>query len=761
MGLVGSRIGQYEITEQIGQGGMASVYKAYQDSLDRFVAIKVLAPNHAWTKGFKERFFREAKAVAQLSHPNILPIYDVGMEGDLSYIVMKYISERSMRDLLGSKMDLYRVCRYMVQISGALDHAHERGIIHRDIKSQNLLLEGDWVFLTDFGIAKILEASMALTSTGELMGTPCYMSPEQAAGKPVDHRTDIYSLGIVLYEMIAGTVPFKGETPYGVIYKHIHEPLPPPRSFRPDLPDAVEQVIVRALAKRPEERFEKASHLAEAFRQALGAPPDITLSLHRPSDTEETLPIAPLAEPAMSETTIGIVSPSESPTVQTAAPVIRDRRVLWGIGMGVLIAMAITLIFLLVRNNPVADRGTLGMAKQEREVPAARGAFVRAESVPSGAQVTVDGIFKGQTPLRIELPLGEHAIRMERSGHRSWEQTIKLDEAKEYPLTAELKAFGVVMVESRPAGATVYADGVAKGEAPARLELPLGTHVIQLSLKGYESWKDSIRVEESKQYPVVVELKPERQTASVEVVSIPAGAEVLLNGASKGKAPVRTDLELGTHSIRLSMPDFQDLDHTIQVKEPKDYQFALALTARPVVGAPAAESPVDEKAARIDSLLKKAQVAYEKKELIVPTARSAVQFYKEVFAIDATERSAYDGSIRVAEELLRQAGASLSAGKSAGAILRNIQYCLGVIPEPLKLQHREQIAALEDEIKSLSTQEAKLQEARKAAEAERKKVTSRPNRVVQGAAPQTPAGRPSRSEPTPSTGRPKLDTTGL
>ncbi len=185
MQIIGKTLGQYRILEQIGQGGMATVFKAYQPNLDRFVAVKILAPQHAQTHGFKERFLREAKAVAMLSHPNILQVYDVGMENDISYIVMKYISGHSMREILGQQMDLGKACRFIDQIAGALDHAHDNGIIHRDIKSANLLVEGEWVLIADFGIAKIVEGSTALTSAGETMGTPAYMSPEQAAGKPV------------------------------------------------------------------------------------------------------------------------------------------------------------------------------------------------------------------------------------------------------------------------------------------------------------------------------------------------------------------------------------------------------------------------------------------------------------------------------------------------------------------------------------------------------------------------------------------------
>jgi serine/threonine protein kinase len=302
MQLIGRSLGQYRIIEQIGAGGMATVYKAYQPGLDRFVAIKILPPQHAQNPGFKERFFREAKAVAQLSHPNILPVYDVGIEDDISYFAMKYVPDRTLRNIMGEHMPLPLVCRLIDQMASALDHAHERGIIHRDVKPANILLEGEWVLFTDFGIAKIVEETLALTVSGELLGTPAYMSPEQAAGKSVDHRSDIYSLGIVLFEMVTGQVPFKGETPYGVLFKHVHDSLPLPHSYRPDLPEAVEKTILKALAKDPGDRYEHAGSMALALHTALDENP-----------VEKTLRATPvLGPPSGSDVATAMISSSSS-----------------------------------------------------------------------------------------------------------------------------------------------------------------------------------------------------------------------------------------------------------------------------------------------------------------------------------------------------------------------------------------------------------------------------------------------------------------
>jgi len=271
--LVGTTLGQYRIVEQIGSGGMATVFKAFQPALDRYVAVKVLPAQHALTPGFSERFTREAKAVAQLNHPNILPIYDFGQEGDLSYIVMKYVPAGTLKDRLGQPLNLQEALRLIEQIAGALDHAHGRGILHRDVKPSNVLLdEGDWVLLTDFGLARMIAGETHLTATGVGIGTPAYMSPEQGKGEKVDQRTDIYSLGVILYEMATGRVPYEAETPLAVVLKHVQGDLSLPRSINPDIPETVEQVILKAMAKQPEDRYDSAGEMAEALKRALEAP---------------------------------------------------------------------------------------------------------------------------------------------------------------------------------------------------------------------------------------------------------------------------------------------------------------------------------------------------------------------------------------------------------------------------------------------------------------------------------------------------------
>lgn len=268
--LIGDVLGPYRILEGIGAGGMATVYKAYQPGLDRYVALKVLSPAHATEPGFRERFVREAKAIANLHHPNILPVYDYGEDRGYHYLAERYVEgSRTLKDLMSLPPNLSQVANLIAQVAAALDHAHRQGIVHRDVKPSNVLMDGDWALLGDFGLAKMTESSVKLTGTGVGIGTPAYMSPEQGQGLPVDHRTDVYSLGIVLFEMLTGKIPHDSETPFAIVLRRITEPMPLPRAIDPTIPEAVERVMLKALARDPADRFASAGELATALRTAL------------------------------------------------------------------------------------------------------------------------------------------------------------------------------------------------------------------------------------------------------------------------------------------------------------------------------------------------------------------------------------------------------------------------------------------------------------------------------------------------------------
>jgi len=269
--LTGKQLGPYQIIVPLGEGGMAAVYKGYHAAMERYVALKILPRHFADDPQFVTRFKQEAKVLAQLQHPHILPVFDFGEADGYTYLVMPFIKSGTLTDLLqGKPLSFEQIRTVISQVGGALDYAHAHGLVHRDVKPSNVLLdESGNCLLSDFGLAKIIEASEKLTMSGAIMGTPAYMSPEQGMGKTLDGRSDIYSLGVILYEMATGRPPYKAETPMAVMIKHISDPLPPPSTIHPDFPDEVEAVILKALAKNPDDRYQTAGAMVKGLQAAL------------------------------------------------------------------------------------------------------------------------------------------------------------------------------------------------------------------------------------------------------------------------------------------------------------------------------------------------------------------------------------------------------------------------------------------------------------------------------------------------------------
>ena len=270
-GLIGQTVGSYRIIGQIGRGGMATVYKAYQPSMERYVALKILPDHYAHDPNFVQRFVREARTIAKLEHKNILPVYDFGEDGGVTYLAMRYLESGTLKDVQGmGRLTLADAANIMRQMCSALDYAHRQGVVHRDVKPSNIMVDDEGeAYLTDFGIAKVLEGTEQLTASGGFLGTPAYMAPEQVMAQPVDSRADIYALGIMLYETIVGRVPYDADTPMAVALAHVREPLPLPRELNAGVPEPLEAVILKALAKKPADRYQTAGQLAAALDEAL------------------------------------------------------------------------------------------------------------------------------------------------------------------------------------------------------------------------------------------------------------------------------------------------------------------------------------------------------------------------------------------------------------------------------------------------------------------------------------------------------------
>src|SRR5579885_1533171 len=250
--------GRYELEELVGTGGMSSVFRAHDRLLDRKVALKILHQQYARDDEYVERFRREARAVAALSHPNIVTVIDRGDHEGRQFIVFEYVEGENLKQLIQRRgpAPVKTALELAKQIAQALSFAHQQGLVHRDVKPQNVLLNGDGTAkVTDFGIARSLDVKHGMTQTGTVLGTSDYIAPEQAQGQPVDEHTDVYSLGVVLYELLTSEVPFPGENFVAVAMRHINEEPPPVRDKRPDVPPRVEAAVRTAMAKRPEDRF--------------------------------------------------------------------------------------------------------------------------------------------------------------------------------------------------------------------------------------------------------------------------------------------------------------------------------------------------------------------------------------------------------------------------------------------------------------------------------------------------------------------------
>lgn len=310
--LSGQKLGNYELRERFGRGGMAEVYKAYQPAMDRFVAVKVMLGHLATDDSFIERFKREAQAVGKLRHPHIIDIFDFGIQDNVYYMAMEFLTDGDLKQYIidNEKLPLADSLKITRDLADALDYAHKQGMIHRDLKPANVMFVDKAalnVVLTDFGIARILDAT-GLTGTGMAVGTPSYMSPEAGSGEDTDERADIYALGIILYEMLVGRVPYNADTPLAVIMKHISAPLPTRADYGDDIPEPVEAIMLKCLAKDPADRYKTGGELRDDLDKILKQAPNLAKTDAVPAKKADTKVSASNKTPSP-----GIASP-DAPT---------------------------------------------------------------------------------------------------------------------------------------------------------------------------------------------------------------------------------------------------------------------------------------------------------------------------------------------------------------------------------------------------------------------------------------------------------------
>ena len=386
--------GRYQIVGELGKGSMGVVYQAHDPQIDRLVALKALRQDRLTSEDFVHRFLKEAKAIGRLSHPNIVTVYDVGEDHGTIYIAMEFLEGKPLNKVIEEKrLSLKEIINLGIQAAETLDYAHQKGIVHRDIKPGNILVQASGqIKITDFGIAHIEDPSASVqTQAGEILGTPAYMSPEQVMSRPVDGRSDLFSLGIILYELTIGKRPFGGENLAAIFNAITQETLSQPTKANPDIPQGLSQIIMKCLNKKPDERFQTGKALAEALRESL--------KIIEPTAVEFT------PKPKKSRNMVFLI-----------------------IGTVIFLGILGGLSYIYLIPND----------KTPTKVEKIKSGSLKVESIPEGAQLFVDGTFKGQTPTKLDLPAGKHEIRLTLPDHHDWEAQVQLKEEGETPLMIRL-----------------------------------------------------------------------------------------------------------------------------------------------------------------------------------------------------------------------------------------------------------------------------------------------------------------------------------
>jgi eukaryotic-like serine/threonine-protein kinase len=399
--------GRYEIVKEVGRGAMGVVYQAHDPQIDRMVALKVLRPDRVTSEDLAKRFLKEAKAIGRLSHPNIVTVYDVGHDHDTIYIAMEYLEGSPLNDLIANeKPGLDGIVDLGVQMAEAVDYAHQKGIVHRDIKPTNIIVtSAGQVKITDFGIARIEDPTAPQqTLAGEILGTPAYMSPEQVMGKTVDGRSDLYSLGVILYELCAGKRPFGGDS-LAAIFRAITQDDPvDPATANPGMSPALSLLILKSLDKDPDRRFQTGKALSQALKVCIVK--------------DKTMVMPP--------------APDEK----------KSRRTGWVLSIALVVAALGGAFYYFSPEPQQASKQSGetvdGSVAQKNTAPVGAVGLLKVESSPPGAQVFVGGAFKGKSPIDLDLPAGKHEVRLNLPNYYEWEAQLQLREERETPLFVRL-----------------------------------------------------------------------------------------------------------------------------------------------------------------------------------------------------------------------------------------------------------------------------------------------------------------------------------
>jgi serine/threonine protein kinase len=550
-----TKAGRYQIIGELGRGSMGVVYQGFDPIIHRTVAIKTMLPaglSEEEFQAYRERFQREAMAAGVLAHPNIITIYDFGDDNGVLYLAMEFLDGKSLDRIVNRQgiLPIETIVPIYDQVCSALDHAHQNKIVHRDIKPANImLLNNGLVKVTDFGIAKVM--AMGMTQAGQILGTPNYMSPEQIRGREIDGRSDIFSLGVILYELVTGEKPFAGQNITTVIYKIVNENPIPPRELDASIPPGLSYVISKALAKSADERYQTCLELAEDLRnyKSVGGPAvgRGTVLLTRPpiqaADDEEIVPVPlvieapqpPPTEPPSASSAIGEAPLGRSPDVQAPAPQpaatvppvhtgFQMSRVV--VSLGILTVIAIISAFFMMRrgNKPEVPESAAQVPLPQTQPPVPTPS--PQPSVPAKDVATPVVTARAAPAKTRDLPAQQSAPR-----------------APAEPV------IGSLAVTANVNGAKISIDGRSD---PSWLtpftfsELSPGAHVVVVSMDGYDVFQQSVTVVGGQTENVEANLVAGK--AEINVITVPAGIEVLVDGKSYGPSPIRAVLPAGNHT---------------------------------------------------------------------------------------------------------------------------------------------------------------------------------------------------------------------
>ncbi len=533
---VGTIVGdRYRLVSRLGGGAMGEVFVAENLAIRLRVAVKLLKPELLADAVFRERFQQEAQAIAAIEHPNVARFLDL-VVGDPTFLVMEYVRGQTLSERLKEKgpLSILEAIQVSVRLCWALGAAHAAGIIHRDLKPANVILTPDLELghtpkLIDFGLAKLASSveKSGLTRTGQVVGTPRYMSPEQIAGRPVDSRSDIYALGCLLYEMLAGRPPFNGEDDVQVLYQQIHDNPPPLRTLVPDAPELLEKVLGRALAKVPADRYANVAELARSLESSvftLGATRSISQELYPIGEEGRTTPRHDFPSGAL--------------------PFVPRR--------GRVVSVLLVALFALA----VGMAGTFVLSRLSKARTGASGGFLLI-SEPAGASVVLDGKPLGRTtPTWVpDVLAGTHTVRFERQGVAPVSQTVALKDDERSVVQVSLPpATHRLEVRSMPDGASVFLDGrLAFGETPTYVDITdEDFHEMRIVKNGFQTLVKPLTPDD-KMTSLNLTLKPETQPRGTLMVDANTAAEVWIDGLNTGYTTPTLGIQVptGKHVVEL------------------------------------------------------------------------------------------------------------------------------------------------------------------------------------------------------------------